>query len=455
MAQYNKATQSLLADSKTLYEVVMLADKEGNVTSTDSGIYVEYSGASADAFGRGRVSQPQTLGDYKNSYSDDLNDFHTISTSGGAVTYNSNEANAVLSTNTTASSSVIHQTKRYHHYLPGKSQLIFSSFCFNSVENSSKKRIGYYDDKNGVFFEQEVDASGTSTLKFVIRSNVSGSVVDTEVTQENWNTDKCDADSTTFEFDSTKTQLFFVDFQWLGVGRVRCGFVHNGKLIVAHQFLHSNIIANVYWSNPSLPVRSEVLNTAINSSASMQMICSTVMSEGGYIEAGIDWEAQNSVAKATATPGGTWTPIIAVRLKNTFKTYENRVLFKAENISVFADNNSIAYKIGKINSASSLSGSLVWNNVNADSACEYCTNATAITYADFISFGGGFVASGVSTGSQSSSSPSTLTESRRNLITQNYDSTDSEVFVVLAKTLSTGVNDSANVFASIQWKEII
>lgn len=455
MAQYNKTTQQLLADSKTLYEVVMLADKDGNVTHTDSGIYVEYSGPTADAFGRGRVSEPQTLGDYKHSYSDDLNDFHTVATSGGTITHNANEANVVLSTDTTASSSVIHQTKRYHHYLPGKSQLVFSSFCFNNVENSSKKRIGYYDDKNGVFFEQEVDASGTSTLKLVLRSNVSGSVIDTEVTQENWNLDKCDVNSKTFNFDSTKTQLFFTDFQWLGVGRVRCGFVHNGKLIVAHQFLHSNNIAKVYWSNPNLPVRSEVLNTATNSSASMQMICSTVMSEGGYIEAGTDWEAQNSTAKATLTPGGTWTPILAVRLKNTFKSYENRVLFKAENISLFADNNSISYKIGKINTASSLSGTLVWNDVNADSACEYCTNATGITYADFISFGGGFIASGVSTGSQNSSSPSTLTESKRNLITQNYDSTDSEVFVVLAKTLSVGINDTANVWASVQWKEII
>lgn len=454
MAQYNKTTKQLLADSKTLYEVVILADKDGYVTDSNSGVYTEFSGTSADAFGRGRVSEPQTLGDYKHTYKN-LNDFNDFAVSGGSVSYATNEANAVLSTNTTATSRIVHQTKTYHHYLPGKSQLIFASFSFNSLNASCKKRIGYYDDKNGVFFQRETDASGNETLKFVIRSYITGTANDIEVSQSNWNLDKCDGTKSDFVIDSTKTQLFFADFQWLGVGRVRCGFVHDGKLIVAHQFLHSNLNSKVYWSNPNLPVRSELLNTATNAGASMQHICSTVMSEGGYVEAGTDFEVQNTSAITTITPGGTWTPILAVRLKNSFSGYDNRILFKPENISVFADTNSIAYKIGKVPTAASLTGTPTFTSVATDSGSEFSINATGITYADFISFGGGFVASGVSTGSQSASSPSILTESKRNLITQNYDSTNSEVFVIIAKTLTTGANDVARVWASIQWKEII
>lgn len=454
MAQYNKTTKQLLADSKTLYEVVILADKDGYVTDNNSGVYMEFSGTSSDAFGRGRVSEPQTLGDYKHTYKN-LNDFNNFSVAGGAVAYNTNEANAVLSTSTGATSRIVHQTKTYHHYLPGKSGLVLASFSFGVVEANSRKRIGYYDDRNGAFVELQTNGAGVSTLKFIMRSSVSGSAVDVAVAQADWNLDKCNGTKSDFIIDITKTQLFFMDFQWLGVGRVRCGFVHDGKMIVAHQFLHSNIDSKVYWSNPNLPVRSEVLNTAANLGASMQHICSTVMSEGGYIEAGTDFEVQNLASISTITPGGTWTPIIAVRLKNSFNGYDNRVLFKPENISLFADTNSIAYKIGKVPTVGSFTGTPTWSSISTDSASEFSVNLGGITMSDFISFGGGFVASGVSTGSQSASSPSVLTESKRNLITQNYDSTNSEVFVVLARTLSTGVNDSARVWGSIQWKEII
>jgi hypothetical protein len=456
MAQYNKTTKQLLSDSKTLYEVIMLADKDGNVSDNNAGAYFEFAGLSADAFGRGRVSEPQTLGDYKHTYKD-LNDFNDVLTSSATVTYSNNDAAATLTTiASSATSRAIHQTKRYHHYLPGKSQLILASFCFNANHLSSKKRIGYYDDKNGVFFERQVASDGTVTLKFVIRSFVTGAAVDTEITQANWNVDKCNGTTSDFNIDTTKTQLFFADFQWLGVGRVRCGFVHDGKYILAHQFLHSNNSDKVYWSNPNLPVRSEILNTAANApGANMAHICSTVMSEGGYLEAGTDFEVQNTTAVATPLPGGTWMPILAVRLKNTFNTYDNRILFKPENVSLFADTKSIAYRIGKLPTAASLTGSPTWTSVATDSGCEYSVNATGVTIANFISFGGGFVAAGVSNGSDTASSPSILTESKRNLITQNFDSTNSEIFVVLARTLATGANDTANVWASLQWKEII
>ena len=454
MAQYNKSTGQLLSDNKTLYEVVMLADSDGNPSTGSGGINIEFGGAAADAFGRGRVSEPQTLGDYKHTYGN-IDDFLSVSTSGGAVTYPSNQASALLSTNTTATSRIIHQTKRYHHYLPGKSQLILASFNFGAIQNSTHKRIGYFDILNGVFLELTTDSAGATGLKWVIRRDVTGSAQDTVVNQADWNLDRCNGLDSDFNLDLTKTQLIFIDFQWLGVGRVRCGFVHDGKIILAHQFTHSNNLSAVYWSNPNLPVRSEVQNTAINSGGSMQHICSTVMSEGGYVEAGVEWEIQNGTQVLTTLPGGTWTPIMAIRLKNSFNGSSNRVLFSPENVSIFADTKSIAYRIGKVPSAASLTGSPTWTSVNNTSAAEYSTNMTGYTAADFVAYGGGFLASGVSVGSSQSSGPSTLSESKRNFITQNYDSTNSEVFLVLARTLSTGSNDQAIVWSSVQWKEII
>ena len=92
----------------------------------------------------------------------------------------------------------------YHHYLPGKSQLILESFCLGTARANTVKRIGYFDDRNGIFLQQ----AGDGSLSFVLRSYITGGVGNTVIPQ---------------------AQLIMIDFQWLGVGRIRIGFVHDGN----------------------------------------------------------------------------------------------------------------------------------------------------------------------------------------------------------------------------------
>ncbi|NBP16069.1 hypothetical protein EBU95_17040, partial [bacterium] len=209
----------------------------------------------ADAFGRLRVSEAFTLGDYKHTYGIDPNFRDTLS-NGGTVTHITNQAAARLATSNNASSRAVHQTKQYHNYMPGKSQLIKSTINFYSATANVTKRTGYYDDLNGIYFEQ----IGSGELAFVIRTDTSGTASDARrAIQSSWNKDKCDGTGASgFNLDITKTQIFWIDFQWLGVGRVRCGFVHNGVMIVAHEFYNSNNLPVVYMSNPNLPVRCEI-----------------------------------------------------------------------------------------------------------------------------------------------------------------------------------------------------
>ena len=133
--------------------------------------------------------------------------------------------------------------------------------------------------------------SGDNTVSIVKRDNVAGVVTDLVVNQSDWNLDKLDGTTQSgIGLTFTATQLFATDFQWLGVGRIRCGFVVGGSLIYCHDFNHSNVEENVYWSHPSLPIRCEVRNTdTAVGITSMQQICSTVLSEGGYEESGIEF----------------------------------------------------------------------------------------------------------------------------------------------------------------------
>ena len=396
-----------------------------------------------DAFGRQTVTVPYTLGDYKHLYGIDSNFLESIS-NGATIQYLANQACARLTTSSNSASRLVHQSKFYHHYMPGKSQLILSSFNFYAATANVTKRTGYFDDNNGIFFEQ----TGDGTLSFVVRSYVGGSPVETRVTQANWNRNKCNnTGPNAFTLDITKTQLIFIDFQWLGVGRVRVGFVHQGEYITAHVFDHSNEIPTVYMSTPNLPIRCEILNTGTTTGAYLDQICSTVISEGGYVEAGQDWGVTNT---PRALASGATLPIMAIRLNNTFKTYANRMIVRMGNLNVFSSGENIKWRLIKLPNTSQLTET-TWTDVDTDSGVQYNVDATEFTDGDEID--NGWVSASTQGSQRIGGAPgSNLPSSaKKNYIVQNYDSTDSEIFVLVATNLGSG---STNVGVGMQWREI-
>lgn len=402
-----------------------------------------FKNPNTDAFGRQLVTTPYTLGDYKHLYGIDSN-FLVNTVNGATIEYQPNQACARLTTSSNTASRIIHQSKFYHHYMPGKSQLIFSSFNFYGATANVTKRTGYFDDNNGIYFEQ----AGDGTLSFVVRSYVSGSPVETRVTQANWNRNKCNnTGPNAFTLDITKTQLVFIDFQWLGVGRVRVGFVHDGEYVVAHVFDHSNNLPTVYMSTPNLPVRCEIFNTGVTAGAYLDQICSTVMSEGGYVEAGQDWAVTNT---PRALASGATLPIMAIRLKNAYKTYANRMIVRMGNLNVFSDGQNIKWRLIKLPDTSQLTET-TWTDVDDDSGVQYNVDATAFTDGDEID--NGWVSASTQGSQQVGGAPTSNLPStaKKNYIVQNYDSTDSEIFVLVATNLGNG---STNVGVGMQWREV-
>lgn len=396
-----------------------------------------------DAFGRGRVSMPYTLGDYKHLYGLDPN-FIDYKVNGGDVAFQVNQACARLSTTSNPSSRIVHQTKFYHHYMPGKSQVILSSFNFYAATANVTKRTGYFDDNNGIFLEQ----AGNGTLTWVVRSYVTGAPTERRTAQSQWSEDKCDGTGPSgFNIDITKTQLIWMDFQWLGVGRVRCGFVHDGQYVLAHEFNNSNNLATVYLSNPNLPVRCEMLNTGETTGAYFDQICSTVISEGGYVEAGQDWAVTNTPRLLTS---GSTLPIMAIRLKNTFRTYQNRMIVRMGNLNMFSDGENIKWRLIKLPDSSQLTET-TWTSVDDDSGVEYNVDATAFTDGDEID--NGWVGASTQGSQKAGGSPGSNIPSsaKKNYIVQNYDCTNSEIYVVVATNLGA---QSTNVGVGMQWREI-
>jgi hypothetical protein len=395
-----------------------------------------------DAFGRERISQPFTLGDYKHIYGLNINFIDKL-TNGATITFNPNQSSALLSTTSNVTSSAIHQTKIYHNYIPGKSQLIFSTICFKAAVTNVTKRTGYYDDKDGIYFEQ----NGAGILSFCVRTNTSGTPSDASKTiQANWNVDKCDGTGASgYNLDITKTQFFFTDFTWLGLGRVRCGFLVDGKYIIAHEFKTSNTISVPYMASPNLPIRCEIFNTGVTTGGSFNQICSTVISEAGDSDAGQDWSALNTTLRSVAA--GATLPIIAIRLTSTFQSYLNRLLVRLQEFSLYSVKEPLVYKVIKLPNISFLTGA-TWTPVDTRSGIEVSVNATS--YTDGLVFATGYVSSAVGNRGAVNADPS-ASNARQNYISQNYDSTDSEIYIIAVTNIGTTTTTAG---ASLQWREI-
>lgn len=266
-----------------------------------------------DAFSRLRVSNPATVFDSKLLADNQPLTWDDQQTAGTATsTYNTNQSSVTLAVTSGATGTRVRQTYRRFNYQPGKSQLVFLTGILGANVANVTKRLGLFDANNGFFFESD----GTD-VGVVRRTFTSGVAVDNRVAQSAWNLDKMDGSGPSgINLDFTKVQIFLIDFEWLGVGRIRMGFVVNGMIHYCHQFLIANVISLVSLSVPNLPLRYE-LSSSVAADADLTAICGCVISEGGQNSTGNLFSVdRGSTGLQTLNDAGVY-PLIAIRLKST------------------------------------------------------------------------------------------------------------------------------------------
>jgi hypothetical protein len=392
-----------------------------------------------DAFGRLRVSEPFTLFDSSHRFADN-GLWSTSTATSGTATFNANQGLIDLDVTAASGSEVIRETTKVFSYQPGKSLLVLSTFVMSPAKTNLRQRVGYYGAANGYYLELN-----NSTVSFYERTSVSGSLVNNQVAQANWNVDPMDGSGPSgITLDLTKAQILFMDLEWLGVGTVRIGFVVNGNFYVCHKFHHANLIASTYITTASLPLRYEVTNTGATSGAStLKQICSTVLSEGGYQLTGL----QQAIGIPVTTPrnlatAGTFYPIVSIRLKTSPNRLDGIVICTA--ISVIATS-SANYNWQVIATGTTTGGT--WVSAGANSAVEY--NITGTSFA-----GGRILASGFfSVSNQGSTQVDILKEAlfKTQLERNGLTSTPFELTIVVASDAGGG---GGNVLASMDWEEI-
>ncbi len=435
MAQFRIDSHQYLPQEKTLFEVVMLADKYGNQVGP-----ANPTGVAVDAFGRARMSTPLTLFDSSHRFKDN-GLWNTANTSGNSsFAFSSTEGLVNLNVTTAANAEVVRETTKVFSYQPGKSLQVLTTFVMDTGKTNLRQRVGYYGAENGIFLE----LSG-NTLSFVERSNTTGTITETRVNQADWNVDTLLGDVASspskITLDISKAQILFIDVEWLGLGTVRVGFVINGQLIHCHSFHHANQITSTYMTTASLPLRQEIKNLGVTASNStFKQVCSTVISEGGYELRGTQQGIGTLITapKALAT-AGTYYPVVSIRLKST--ALDAIVIMTA--LSILGRGNGVDFNWQVIVGGTVTTGG--WTSAAADSAVEYTTSGTAIT-------GGRVLASGyVNSSTQASPSIDVLKEALFKFQLERNSFTGVATPLTLAIAAGT---DTSTCFGSMDWEEV-
>ena len=396
MAQFNSANGSFQKQATTIFEVPMIANKNGQVVSLENPFPVTQLGpqintssfntsTSTDAFGRLRTSDSFTLFDSTLRFGDDPREWSYSNTAGTSVTNVVHQSSISMNIGTGSGDLVVRQTKKYFNYQPGKSLLFLNTGVMDTPKTNLRQRIGNFNSNNGIYFE-----ANNTTQYIVLRSRAVGNtVVNNVVPQSQWNVDTLDGSNNAsnpsgIELDPSKVQIHWADVEWLGAGSVRAGYVINGQFILCHAFHHANISNSSYMTTASLPIRYEIENTGVTASSSRLLhICNSVISEGGYTPT-VQTRAVGTALDGLAMTQNAYKPLISIRLK---QNREGAIVVPSEFEVYGLQNTPFSYQV--IQNPTITGGS--WVSLGEDSHVEYNVTATANTVGGDVLLQGMFI----------------------------------------------------------------
>lgn len=331
------------------------------------------------AFGTMSIGEPQIIKDYRFAYGK-IDEDHWESTSGaGTITYVSDPGLVLLSTGTATGDLARRTTNFYHPYAAGVGQLIEMTVRVSDTGKTNvRRRWGYFDEDNGVYFEHD----GTD-LFVVMRSNVTGSVVETSIIQADWNVDQMDgSNSIGFNLDISNPNIYWMDLQWLGAGRVRFGVIESsGARLIGHVLEHANLgVAYPYMRTASLPVRIEQENTGSASGTSeLRFACASVKHSSKAQISGKKHSADSGLVTVAQADGE--VPVFSFRPKTEVNSIPNRGIIRLAAISFANITNTggspVIFRI-RIGTDAELTSDMFASHETI-SMTEVDTSATAIT----------------------------------------------------------------------------
>jgi len=388
-----------------------------------------------DAFGHAQFSQVTQVDNHLFTYGDYPNKYYDKIVNSGSITADIQSSTIVLETTAASGSQITRTSHQYYPYNPGEGNEIQMSIRFGDNGKAGVvRRFGLFDDNDGMFFEID----GLQRY-LVIRNSSSGTVTETRVAPAEYNGETLNEPGISpFIIDNTKFNLFWIDYQWLGVGKVRFGVIApDGTRIVAHTFENANAYITPYMKRGTLPFRLEQFNTTATASPSeMRLVCAAILRQSQIVTFPGEYLTVNS--NLVAVTGSDFTPIFSAKPALTHNGLVNRTTIIPTDFEVFVDGDPIRLDV-IINSA--LTGATYSAPLNPVSSTLVDLDATSYTGGSRINsliFGSGVT-------------HRELTEDLHNTLQLSADGVSQPIFTLAAKCLKP--SGSANVSILVRWKE--
>lgn len=254
-----------------------------------------------------------------------------------------------------------HAIRTSNLYIPQARQetttIAFSASAGGLSENGITRRLGLFDDKNGVFMEivksdgtdtaydptGGFDTSGLPQFAVVHRTNTSGSVVDHRVFQSDFNVNKLDgSDANGFIADFTNLSRVWIDWPGGGAGTIEFGvYNNNGDRITAHRIQLTNsttFIVNA-TDGHKLPVRGEVFtngggtpSTEVSIKLSESAVLRSIPVGDDDFQTLFHGASQSYQQNLFSSRGE--VPLLSVRARKTFNGVSNRMFSRMHDLNV-------------------------------------------------------------------------------------------------------------------------
>lgn len=346
-------------------------------SSPNFSLNVEYKdGPNIDAFGRLRTSMPTTLFDSKTLHNKQSLFWSQTANGNAAINFTGNNIDASVTLScSNVGEYAIRQTKQRFNYQPGKSQLAIFTGILEPVSNAIKRyglfqslTASPFEPNCGLYFETLIDSPSSIA---VVQKNDGFLVPTVSAKREEWNIDKLDGNGPSGKtLTLSACNIFLIDYEWLGVGRVRFGFVLDGNIIYCHEINNASNVLGAYLRTPNLPIRGEIRQIDTGNS-SMKMICSTVISEGGSDYTGVPRSVNSGTTPITITNQYDRRALIGLRLQSTKLDSVNQLL-NIQIADIPQGNSTDAFYKYELVTNPILGGSSVsWQDVSSDSNMQY------------------------------------------------------------------------------------
>jgi hypothetical protein len=280
-----------------------------------------------DLIGNNKVAQFENIYDADFEYGEQPGRWEKLLVGGGTVVHVPQQGGVRLAVTTANGDIAIRQSRPYHRYQPGKTMSMSSNVVMDPAVVNNRQRLGFFDDSNGCFFEQADpdfvldpatnQARNPSGMHVVIRSDVSGTVVDTRIPMHQWNGDK----EVIREINWSNKQMVKIEYTWYGGGSIQFGVMLRGRPYILHQEDHGNKQGTItpWCRTGNLPVRYETRNIGATTQASNMLHwgVSVGIWGGANKQRGSNYTYGMALGQPTRTvaAGTTRFPILSIRMR--------------------------------------------------------------------------------------------------------------------------------------------